>query len=327
MKNSRHKMWYRFILLLTMIALVFTVSACGSESVNAPKDYPNRGGDNSVSEGVGLPSTATFINDGEYGFVNLKPEAPSNQSDYTDSQKIIYNGTINIDVNDMEQATTEIERAVKDAGGFMLNSTKTENDRRFYVNYEFKVPVAGLNSLMEEIESLELGKITYNNIDGRDVTEEYQDISSRLKAKRVYEARLLELFAKADKTEDLLRIANDLSRVQEEIESLEGRQKYLAYHADNSSLTVELTQYKDRVAPTASSWTKAIDGLKLTMQNIGKGLVNFFIWLVSYLPIIILVTLIAVGVWFLVRIKRRRKRERFEQVEQELLNENERDGK
>ncbi len=311
---SKRKRWYRFILVVTMIALVFAVTGCGSDSAEAPQDYYD--GNNERGNEIDSIVEESGVS------VGSAPESPGSKSDYANEQKIIYNGSINIDVNDIGQATTDIEQIVKKAGGFLLNSTKTENDSRFYVSYQFKVPVDGLHSLMEAIESLELGKVTYNNIDGRDVTEEYQDISSRLKAKRVYEERLLDLFAQADKTEDLLRIANDLSRVQEEIESLEGRQNYLAYHADNSTLAVELYQYKNRVAPTASSWTKAIEGLKITMQKIGEGLVNFFIWLVSYLPILIIVGIAAATAWFLISKGRKKRKERFKQVEQELLDMN-----
>lgn len=309
MINNRKRLWYRFILILAMLALLVTFVGCGADSSVAQQYDEAIDGGGIIAESGQYP--------GEY------PAAPEgDKSDYVNDQKIIYNGRISIDVNDIEEATTAIEQTVKNAGGFLLNSTKTENDQRFYVSYEFKVPVTDIHSLMEEIESLELGVVKYNNIDGRDVTEEYQDINSRLKAKRIYEERLLELFAQADKTEDLLRIANDLSYVQEEIESLEGRQKYLAYHADNSTLAVELYQYKNRVAPAASSWTKAIEGLKITIQKIGTGLVSFLIWFVSYLPIIIIVGLVATATWFLVRLKLKKRRKGFKDVEQELLNSN-----
>lgn len=313
MINNRKRLWYRFILILAMLALLVTFVGCGANSSVAPSVAPQY--DEAIDPGGIIAESGQYP--GEY-----PAEPDRDKSDYVNDQKIIYNGRISIDVNDIEEATTAIEQTVKNAGGFLLNSTKTENDQRFYVSYEFKVPVTDIHSLMEEIESLELGVVKYNNIDGRDVTEEYQDINSRLKAKRIYEERLLELFAQADKTEDLLRIANDLSYVQEEIESLEGRQKYLAYHADNSTLAVELYQYKNRVAPAASSWTKAIEGLKITIQKIGTGLVSFLIWFVSYLPIIIIVGLVATATWFLVRLKLKKRRKGFKDVEQELLNSN-----
>lgn len=320
MINSKRKIWYRFILILTMIALVFTFAGCGSDSAGTTQDNNYDGFKESIDEGETARPSEPSGGNGDSGFAGSNSGSQSNNYDYANEQKIIYNGNININVNDIEQATTNIEQVVKGAGGFLLNSTRTENDNRFFVSYQFKIPVDGLHSVMEEIEALELGMVTYNNIDGRDVTEEYQDISSRLKAKRVYEERLLDLFAQADKTEDLLRIANDLSKVQEEIESLEGRKNYLAYHADNSTLSVELYQYKDQVSPAASSWTKAIEGLKITIQKIGNGLVNFFIWLVSYLPIILIIGLIGATTWFLLRKRNKKRREISEQVEQELLN-------
>lgn len=322
MINIRRNPWFKFVLIVTLLAFIFSITACGATKnsngvLNSEGAFDYAGMPESPASGV--PSNSK---DSDLGFINDGRESGEYQYDYKSEQKIIYNGRMNIEVDDIEKAVTAVESAVKNAGGYLLNSTKTENDRRYYVSYDFKVPVDGLHSLVEQIEALELGIVTTRDINGRDVTEEYLDLSSRLKAKRVYEERLLELFVQADKTEDLLRISNDLSRVQEEIESLEGRRNYLAYHAENSSLTIELYQYKNKVSPTASTWAKSLEGLKITMKNIGDFLVNLTIWFVSYLPIIIIFVALIVGAWFLFRRRKHRKEKLFRELESEILENN-----
>lgn len=315
MLNFRRSVLFKLVLVVTLIAFIFSIAACGASK--SSDGLLNYGGESENASKPTAPQEPSYSSD--LGFVDGDRGSGSYDYDYKAEQKIIYNGHMTIDVNDIEQAISAVETAVKNAGGYLLNSTKTENDYRYFVSYDFKVPVEGLHSLVEQIEALELGIVTTQNINGRDVTEEYLDISSRLKAKRVYEERLLELFVQADKTEDLLRISNDLSRVQEEIESLEGRRNYLAYHADNSSLTVELYQYKNRVSPTASTWTKAVEGLKITLKNIGDFLVNLTIWFVSYLPILLLVAGLLVAGWFLVSRRKQRRKELFRRLETEML--------
>lgn len=315
MLNFRRSPWFKLVLVVTLLAFIFSVAACGA-SKSSDNSF-NYGSNSESASRPTAPQESSYPSD--LGFVDGNQGTGSYEYDYKAEQKIIYNGQMRIDVNDIEQAISAVENAVKSAGGYLLNSTKTENDYRYFVSYDFKVPVEGLHSLVDQIEALELGIVTNQNINGRDVTEEYLDISSRLKAKRVYEERLLELFGQADKTEDLLRISNDLSRVQEEIESLEGRRNYLAYHADNSSLTVDLYQYKNKVSPTASTWTKAVEGLKITLKNIGDFLVNLTIWFVSYLPILLLLAVLLVGGWFLVRRRKHRREELFKQLETEML--------
>ncbi len=302
MKIFKKNHGYKLIIFLALTVLVFTLSACGSSS--APKDsYIMEDSANSIDSGA-IPSVAPRPEAVEsIGFTSqVKNDA------YQAEQKIIYNGTINIEVNEINEATDAIENAVKTAGGYLLNSNKSENDQRYYARYEYKVPVDGLYPLIDQINDMSIGKITDQYINGNDVTEEYLDINSRLKAKRIYEERLLDLFSQAKVTEDLLKISNDLSIVQEEIEQLEGRQKYLSYHADNSTLIIEMQQYKNKVAPTATSWEKSLDGFKQSIEFIKDLFIAAFVWIVSSLPILILIFIIVIALWFFVRKKIRPKK-------------------
>ncbi len=83
------------------------------------------------------------------------------------------------------------------------------------------------------------------NISGDDVTEEYVDLESRLKSKRVVEERLISFMNNAEKTEDLLKISEDLAEVQEEIETIEGRKKFLENQTSLS--TIIITLYENKV--------------------------------------------------------------------------------
>lgn len=289
---------YKLLILLTLIILVFTFSACGS---SAPKDSISI---ESFQDGAAPSAPIRPEFSDELGFTSQVTD-----NSYQTEQKIIYNGNIYIEVDEINEATKAIESAIKATGGFLLNSNRSENDKRYYARYEYKVPVDGLKPLIEEINNMSIGKITDQYVNGNDVTEEYLDINSRLKAKKVYEERLLDLFSQATVTEDLLKISNDLSRVQEEIEQLEGRQKYLSYHSDNSTLIIEMQQYKNKVSPTANSWEKSIEGFKQSIEFIKDLSIAVFVWIVSSLPILILVLIVVVLLWLIIRKQIKRKKD------------------
>ena len=80
---------------------------------------------------------------------------------------------------------------------------------------------------------------------GEDITEQYIDLESRVKSKRIVEERLLEFMGKVEKTEDLLKISSDLSKVQEEIELIVGKMKYLENQTSFS--TIQIAMYENRV--------------------------------------------------------------------------------
>lgn len=300
-KYFRHKLFI-FIILIT---LVFVLASCGSSSNEAQNDGVSY--DMAYSGAVEEYSRSGLTKE----MSPSAPPVPAGNNAYQTEQMIIYNGSIYIDVVDIKEAAIEVEKAIKKVGGYLINSNISENDNRYYARYEYKVPVDDFFLLIDDISSMPIGKVKDQYTNGNDVTEEYLDIDSRLKAKRVYEARLLDLFEQAKSTEDLLKISNDLSRVQEEIEQLEGRQKYLSYHAANSTLTIEMQQFKDKVSPTATSWEKAVTGFVESLKFIKDLFVALFIWAVSSIPILILLTLLIVIIWLLLRNKIRNRKNIF----------------
>ncbi|MGD9676891.1 MAG: DUF4349 domain-containing protein [Vulcanibacillus sp.] len=298
---------YKFFIFVILIALVFILASCGA-STNNNEASPTDGNYDKGFSGIAEDSVKSSSQEIYPSVAPSPTPASAEEYDYKTSQMIIYNGSIIMEVTDISDAIIEVEKAIKNSGGYLINSNKSENDNQYYARYEYKVPVEGFYPLIDQINTLPIGKVTNQYVNGNDVTEEYLDIDSRLKAKRVYEERLLDLFAQANNTEDLLKISNDLSRVQEEIEQLEGRQKYLSYHAANSTLSIEMQQFKDKVSPTATSWEKSVEGFKKSIEFIKDLFVTLFIWVVSSIPVLILLTALIILAWLLIRNKVRQRK-------------------
>ncbi len=72
------------------------------------------------------------------------------------------------------------------------------------------------------------GRVLDESRHANDVTEEFLDLGIRLDTARKARERLLEVLAKAEKVEDILKVEAELRRLTEEIERMEGRRKYLA---------------------------------------------------------------------------------------------------
>lgn len=291
------------LVLLLIISISIIFSGCSSRdesnanemySVEAPAAIDN-------SYGMMTVEYDQAINE-EF---KLTSSISTNSEQY--EQMIIYNGSLYIEVDDITDAANQINSAVLNASGYLVNSYKNENDHHINAHYEYKIPADQFHNIFKQIENMEIGKVTSQNTGSANVTEEYYDIEARLKAKRAYEARLLEFLEKAEKTEDLLKIANDLNHVQEEIESLEGRQKYLEHHTDNSTLVVELIQYKDKVAPTASTFEKAIEGFKDSIKFLVDFFEGIFIWTITFIPILFVLAIVLIVVLIIKRSYRRRK--------------------
>src|SRR5699024_5368067 len=122
-------------------------------------------------------------------------------------------------------------------------------------------------------------------------------------SKRAVEERLLEFMKDANKTEDLLKISDDLATVQEEIEVIVGQMNYLENQTSFS--TIEISMYENRVKipelenKDLDTWERAQKQLAISINLIlatGSGIIVF---LVGNLPIILILSVVVLVVYFI----------------------------
>lgn len=284
-----NKRWGQLVTLTVIISMIFVLSACGAASPDGGTALQY---DRAENKNMAFSEQAKTEEVKADGFASAEPA-----NSYQIEQMMIYRGSMYVKVDDIKEGEEEVTQIVKEAQGYLVNANQNENENRYYARFEFKIPVKGFYPVIDQINNLTIGKVTSQNINGTDVTEEYLDLESRLKAKRIYEERLLDLLSKATKTEDLLKISNDLSRVQEEIERMQGRQKYLSYHAAYSTLVIEMEQFKNKAAPTATTWEKSIDGFQKSITFMKKLFTSLFIGLFSFLPILFVLFVVLIIIW------------------------------
>ena len=141
---------------------------------------------------------------------------------------LIYTATINLAVFQVAEASKQVEQMARETGGFLA--------RRDDTSIVIRVPAAKFEDTMKRLEKL--GDVLHRNVVAEDVTEQFMDAEVRLKNARAVRDRLAQLLEKATKVEDSLAIEKELTRVGTEIETLEGKLKYLRDRAAYSTITV-----------------------------------------------------------------------------------------
>ncbi|GAI25104.1 unnamed protein product, partial [marine sediment metagenome] len=94
--------------------------------------------------------------------------------------------------------------------------------------------------------------VTHEETSAKDVTEEYVDLSAKLKNLEATEEQYLRLMEKAEKVEDILAIQKELSKTRGEIEQTKGRMQYLERTSATSLIRVQLNQAELDARLTAS---------------------------------------------------------------------------
>ncbi len=285
-----------FVLLLIMFAMLSAGCLSQQKSAMQTKTPGISGGEYFVEDNVALKSELESSYDA--GFSKDSDEA----GETTVIRKVITTGDLAIEVNDASAAVDEIISITQVAGGFVSSSSVYDNyygestGKAGYVT--IRIPQSGFTSVMDEIEAL--GAVTSKSISGRDVTEEYVDLSARLGNLEGQELRLLEILNMTTTVDEVLDVERELGRIRGEIESLTGRLNYLNDRVDLSTINVRVSEPR----PITHSW-----GLRDALSDSVNGFistVNALIVLIGYvLPILIFVT-VSGGVIIFIRNRVRR---------------------
>jgi hypothetical protein len=127
---------------------------------------------------------------------------------------------------------------VTSSTGYFTNSAGEQVARGFIT---IRVPAGRLNEALERIKGGEgLEKINSESINGQDVTQQYIDLSSRLKNLEAAEQQLQTIMDSARKVDDVMTVYNQLVNVRGEIETIKGQLQYYQEAAAYSSIEIEL---------------------------------------------------------------------------------------
>lgn len=222
-----------------------------------------------------------------------------------DVSRIIKTGSLGMNVADYAKTISAIRHEVNLSGGYVANEGERRDQYQVSNTVTIRVPAKNFESLIAQI-SAGADTLTYRNIQTQDVGEEYTDLAARLNAKRAVEKRYLDILKKADTIPDILRVEEKLSQIREEIESTEGRMRYLDNKIGLSTITVNVSQKfaVEKPEPQVAGFFSKL----LTSLTIGwNGVLGFVLALATSWPVWIIV---AAAVYSLRKFYLRRKEAR-----------------
>ena len=173
--------------------------------------------------------------------VQVSSEADSTRAQLVTQRRIIIREVdMSLVVDDIQAAIDEIAEIAENAGGWVVDSGRWSLHSG---SISIRVPADVLDDTIAELRTL-ANKVDAENTTSRDVTDEYVDLGGRLTNQLATHEALLKLLERAEAVETALAVQRDLSRVQEEVERLSGRIKFLEESSAFSIIRVNL-----RLAP------------------------------------------------------------------------------
>ncbi|WP_144548736.1 DUF4349 domain-containing protein [Bacillus sp. X1(2014)] len=226
------------------------------------------------------------------------------------NQMVIYQADLELRVKKFDKTVQTLEEKVIKYGGYITESNVSkEGKEQVSGRLRIRIPQKNFQAFLHDAES-QAAEVLQRNITGQDVTEEYVDLKSRLKSKRVVEERLTTFMKSAVKTEDLLKISADLAVVQEEIEAIEGKMKFLENQTSLSTVNITLYE-KSVVIPTIdkdelNTWEKTKKQFMKSINMLLAGLSSLVVLIVGNIPVIAILLLLGFLFFFFYRKKKNR---------------------
>ena len=276
--------------ITVLIVLVLLLSGCGGQAVQEV----------SMRDG-GLSSNADFAGESfapeaeESITLDSSFEMEKSTADQA-NRLVVKNANLSIVVEEPAVTMKAINNLADELGGFVVSSNlfRTNTERGLEIpqaNITIRVPAESLDQALEVIKS-GAGQILSENVTGEDVTQEFTDLSSRLRNLERAEEQLSEIMHDAYQTEDVLSVYNRLVEVQQEIELIKGQMQYYQQAAALSAISVTI-QANEAVQPLQIGGWQPVGVAKRAIQSLINTLeffVDALIWIVLYiLPVAVIV--------------------------------------
>jgi hypothetical protein len=166
--------------------------------------------------------------------------APLQQTTIPDRQ-VIKTGYLTVRIDDMEQTRKSVEKICKEHNAYISSEMQNNYDTRMQYEQVIRMPAISFDVMIQKLESLGV-EVENKSVQTTDVTEEFIDKEARIKTKKELEIRYREILKQAKVVSDILSIESQLNQVRGDIESMEGRLKFLQNQVAFSTLNV--TFYK-----------------------------------------------------------------------------------
>ncbi len=281
------------ILLVAAVAL----SACATSRALAPTAAPAMPelgfqAPSLVNKAYGSGSGAADSSRAAAGEVPAaQPQAPAQPQ--AQERLVVENAELSIVVADVPGRVKMIETMARNMGGFLVS----ENVFQTVINDGEPVPQANMTvrvpheKLDDALNQIKSGAVDVQNETrtGTDVTDQYVDLQSRLKAKQAAESQLMTIMQSATKTQDVLDVYNQLAQVQSDIEVLKGQIKYYEQSAALSAISVTVIAQETVKPLKVAGWVPAgvardaLQSLIFFWQDFVDFLIRFFLYILPVL--------------------------------------------
>lgn len=213
--------------------------------------------------------------------------------------RIIRTATIDLRVKrkGFEDAWGAAQAVATSSGGYIIGASRSgAGDAARTGTISMRVPSGRFEKAVERLRDVSGAKVTALDVASEDVTQEFVDVTSRLKHDRAVEGRLLALLADADGVSEVLAVQARLDQVQEQIEVARGRLQYLDKLTSMSTIEATITAPAVGAGADDDDSRKSVfkDAWRDAVERFSENVAGAVVWVGGALPALIMLSIIAI---------------------------------
>jgi len=206
--------------------------------------------------------------------------APPTQSyGIAERLKLAYEASIEVIVDNLYQAVLQAEAAVREYGGFILNSSL--DGRGGYASLTVKVPTQEVGNVINALGSL--GFVAHREVAGEDLTGRYVSAQRGIEQSAERQQRLEGMVR--EMADDEQRVAAESSLGEVEDETAQAQDQTFDIDARATLATISATLLQGAVAPEPTGVIASFLAAARSFWRVLQGLGSVAAWVIVFLPI------------------------------------------
>jgi hypothetical protein len=295
------------VVMLGLLGILFMLAACAAQNA-APSATTNNVQQATQMAYAAMPTALPTAAAPADSALERQAEPGQTVNQPEQQRVVLYSASLTIIVDDPEARLAAIATMTSEMGGWVVSSNVSQvrlsnGEAGAQGTITLRIPAARLDEALTQIKA-DVTEVQSEMLTGEDVTSQYIDISSRLANLEAAESQLQDILDRAETTEDVLNVFNELTRIRGEIEALRGQINYYDQASAFSSVTVTIRQTPPEPVIELAGWQPgdtARDAVQTLIDIVQAGVDLLIVLAIVGLPLALLVALPAWLVWRRVR--------------------------
>lgn len=295
-----------FAIILALLVTISLLAGCGGAKGN--------GASNELADGI-MGSAGGSVS--EESTIS-KPSTGRGDTQLPENQKLVRKIWMDAETEDLDALLGQIDQRIGELSGYVeereVNHGSAYSGSRRYRNASLtiRIPAEHLDSFVDKVS--ESSNITSTNETTENITLSYVATQSRITALETEQARLLELLAKAENMDNLLKIESRLTDVRTELEEVTSQLRLYDNMVDYGTVYLSLTEVVEftETEEPETVWGRIGKGFVKSLKGLGNFFTELFVFIIVGLPYFVVIGAAAAVVILLIKLRKKNRKQKKE---------------